>query len=111
MPLGEISIGSRSSLNPNARTTTWYLPLVRLNWNLPEKNIHGDCAEVRIQRGSSSYADLADGMPSVVKNGPELQPLDFPAIAGHEREIDELLRRARKYWDEYQKLKSAKRRA
>ena len=96
---------------------------VRLTWNTPERNSHGDFAEVKILRGSTTYPGLANALaalppPLVGSQGGGDQPQGIgaaqaggepdldPPLTEHEKEISDLLERARVDWDAYQKLKS-----
>jgi hypothetical protein len=86
---------------------------VKLVWNVAERNSHGDFAEVRIQRGVTTYPGLSHLKNVVEGKGAEegavepvtLDPLETqPAV--EEDEIDRLLEEGRKYFEEYQRLKS-----
>jgi len=87
---------------------------IRLTWNTPERNSHGDYAEVRISRGSTTYPGLsnalgalppAGGAEGVAALSDEAELDDLTPL---EKEVHELLTRARSSWDEYQRLKDKK---
>lgn len=89
---------------------------IRLVWNTPERNSHGEFAEVRISRGSTTYPGLADGLSALPPASGEVAELavegEAPAVEPHRSELDqaveELLSRARSHWEEYQRLKAAR---
>jgi hypothetical protein len=87
---------------------------LRLTWNTPERNLQGDHAEVRIIRGATSYPGLrataevtagggagGDGV-SVESSGSDRERPPSQL----EKEVNEILDRARKHWEEYQRLKA-----
>ncbi len=85
----------------------------RLTWNTPERNSHGDYAEVRISRGSTTYPGLANGLGAippasgaegVVMGGGDDGELE--GLSPLEKEIQDLLLKARAHWEEYQRLKA-----
>ncbi len=102
---------------------------LKLKWNTPERNSHGEFAEVKIHEGSTTYPGLANSLntlPPPVPGTPvaarrrgsakleEANPegeaeveVDRPPTA-QELEIREILSRAKAHWDEYQRLKAKK---
>ncbi|MBI3183670.1 MAG: hypothetical protein HYZ28_16150 [Myxococcales bacterium] len=90
---------------------------IRLSWNTPERNSHGDYAEVRISRGATTYPGLADGLPAVPpagEGGAQVAVQGDESLEGAapslEKEVEEVLSRARAHWEEYLRLKSARER-
>jgi hypothetical protein len=120
---------------------------IRLTWNQSDRNSHGEFAEVRINRGATTYPGLSaplNALPAprarsrAAKSGgsapgeamegaapgdvPEptephdpasdatQTPTPTPGHTALEREVQEILARARRHWDEYQRLKAAKKR-
>lgn len=88
---------------------------VRLTWNLPERNSQGDYAEVRIHRGATTYPGLSNELSPSLGLGGEAAAPSPAAAAGQEpprpafdREVQELLEKARRHWEEYQRLKARK---
>ncbi len=103
---------------------------IRLTWNTPERNSHGDFAEVRINRGSTTYPGLANTLTSLPPplTGGAQRPGSAMAAGGQdgeagptapeeaaalppspqEKEVLELLAKAKAHWAEYQRLKSKK---
>lgn len=87
----------------------------RLVWNNAERNSHGDFAEVKIARGSTTYPGLSAspfasptvGAEGVEGAGPEGEAEDAPPTP-EELEVKSLLEKAQKHWAEYQKLKNKK---
>lgn len=87
----------------------------RLVWNTAERNSHGNHAEVKIARGSTTYPGLtsspfaspAMGTEGVAGAAPENEAEDAPPTP-EELEVKSLLDKAQKHWAEYQKLKTKK---
>jgi hypothetical protein len=89
---------------------------LRITWNTPERNSQGEFAEVRIIRGATAYPSLAAGReehraesPSPGGSGGGSVTLEEnipePPLSALEKEVQELLDRAQRHWDEYQRLK------
>lgn len=83
---------------------------IRLVWNTPDRNRHGDFAEVRISHGQAiEETELSDARgassPDVSSPAAQIQTLALPS---GEDEVDTLLAKARKYWEEYQTMKRAR---
>lgn len=92
---------------------------IRLTWNTPERNSHGDFAEVRITRGATTYPGLSSVLPALpspmaaeARQGQGIataeDEAELESLSPQEREIQELLARARAHWAEYQRLKAAR---
>ncbi len=97
--------------------------VIRLTWNTSERNSHGDFAEVKVQRGVTTYPGLANlALPSPAgldagaagSSAPDApptesdgEPVDEP-LSPDEEEVVSLLQRAKIHWDDYQKLKAKK---
>lgn len=81
---------------------------VRLLWNVAERNSHGDFAEVRILQGITTYPGLSTlrNMLIGTKNLP-MASADA-ALTPEEQEVDQLLEEARRHYEEYLRLKSAR---
>jgi hypothetical protein len=86
---------------------------LRLVWNEGERNTHGNWEELKVSRGE--IEDLAQPYaPATVSSGPAGEQMDpgepdpEPPLTEEERELSELLARARTHWDEYQRLKAGK---
>ena len=101
----------------------------RLAWDVPERNSHGDFAEVLIQKGQTTYpglllmknvmaphaAALADdgtspfeGDAPTAEGAPE-EPLPESLVRelrAEQAEIDRLLEEGRRFFAEYQRLKA-----
>lgn len=92
---------------------------LRLTWNTPERNVQGDHAEVRVVRGATSYPGLRAPTSELSANGGSTGGESMAVESGNkgpeqplsqlEKEVTELLERARKHWEEYQRLKAQKR--
>ncbi|MGQ0504031.1 MAG: hypothetical protein ACT4TC_01800 [Myxococcaceae bacterium] len=102
---------------------------VRLRWNTAERNSHGDHAEVRINRGFTTYPGLgppplpprsaqasaqqdaagSDGGDSPEQSGAEEEETEVvpPPEA---QEIRRLVDKAKAHWEEYQRLKEKRKR-
>jgi hypothetical protein len=92
---------------------------IRLTWNTPDRNSHGDFAEVRISRGSTTYPGLANSLSALPPahagasgGGAEVEDAgeggageEEAPLSAQEKEIQEILGRARTYWDQYQRSK------
>ncbi len=72
---------------------------LRLTWNIPERNGDRDWAELKINRGVTTYPELAPKQPPP-------NEVEVVGLSGREDEIIELLDKARAYWAEYQRLKA-----
>lgn len=87
--------------------------LARLYWNVPEQNISGDFAEVRVEGGKHAKSGMAAKnfiVPSAMGASEQVSgnlPQESTRTAFDE-EISSLLSRAREYWEEYQRLKRAR---
>ncbi|MBX5484169.1 MAG: hypothetical protein IRZ16_20270 [Myxococcaceae bacterium] len=92
--------------------------VARVIWNVPERNVSGDHAEVKITRGMSDYPGLghvpvteaearaeAGGSPPLRNElragGEDLGEVESP----EEREVQELLAKARAEFDRYLRLR------
>ena len=96
--------------------------VARVIWNVPERNVNGDCAEVKITRGMTDYPGLAQvpvtesgasagaGAGTALRNtlraGGEQEVGDL--VSSEEREVQELLAKAKSQYEEYLRLKSLK---
>jgi hypothetical protein len=96
--------------------------VARVIWNVPERNVNGDHAEVKITRGMTDYPGLAQapvpesearagaGAGTALRNtlraGGEQELGD--GVSGEEREVRELLDKAKSQYEEYLRLKSHK---
>lgn len=84
----------------------------RLTWNTAERNSHGNFAEVKIARGSTTYPGLGAspfaslGSEGGVEGAPEDEGPHEPTP--EELEVKKLLEKAQGHWAEYQKLKKKK---
>lgn len=97
---------------------------VRLAWNNPERNTHGEYAEVSIHRGGTTYPGLQPtsralrntlvaASPEDLSSHPWGEPPSAMAAepaepSPEEQEIEQLLARGKAEWDEYQRLKGAR---
>lgn len=98
--------------------------VARVIWNVPERNLNGDHAEVRITRGMTDYpglghVPLTESEARAEAGGAPPPPLRNELRAGgeeladreptpEEREVRELLARARSQYEEYLRLKQQK---
>jgi hypothetical protein len=86
---------------------------LKVVWNEGERNTHGNWAEVKVARGVAEAGAPAYA-PAGAASGPtgeQIEPLEQdpePPLTEQERELSELLTKARAYWDEYQRLKAGK---
>lgn len=91
----------------------------RVTWNIAEWNTHGDFAEVKVTRGASTWPGLGRAMNQAIPTAEATAALgggQAQAAAGEEeagltpelQEVAELLARARRHWDEYQRLKGSR---
>lgn len=82
----------------------------RITWNQTEWNTHGDHAEVRIARGSTTWPGLGrnEVLPSPEADAAlgAKEPEDETPLTPELREVAELLARAKHHWDEYQRMKA-----
>ncbi|MFZ5470363.1 MAG: hypothetical protein ACOZIN_13080 [Myxococcota bacterium] len=86
---------------------------IRLAWNTPERNAHGDFTEVLIARGVTTYPGLTNLLsaspPTVGSEGQvAVEAEEVETTTPLEKEVRELLAKARADWDEYQRLKRRK---
>lgn len=97
--------------------------VARVIWNIPERNSQGDHAEVKITRGMTDYPGIGHVPLTEAEAragaGHSPQPLRNELRAGgeelgevepspEEREVKELLARARSQYEEYLRLKAQK---
>lgn len=98
--------------------------VARLIWNVPERNVNGDHAEVRITRGMTDYPGLGHvpmtgSEARAEASGTSAPPLRNEVRAGGEEleeaepspeadEVRELLARAKSQYEEYLRLKQKK---
>lgn len=90
----------------------------RVTWNIAEWNTHGEYAEVKVNRGTSTWPGLGRPMNQVIPTAESSAALGgghAQAAAGEDttlspdlQEVAELLARARRHWEEYQRLKTQK---
>lgn len=96
--------------------------IARIMWNVPERNQHGDHVEVKITRGMTDYPGLghvplteaearagAGAHPPPLRNelragGEDLGELESP----EERDVQQLLKKARAEYEHYLKLRGPK---
>jgi hypothetical protein len=101
---------------------------VRLRWNTAERNSHGDHAEVRINRGFTTYPGLGppplpprSSLSSATQDAAAGEGAESPAEASLEgeeveaphpeaQEIRRLVDKAKAYWEEYLRLKEKRKR-
>lgn len=84
---------------------------IRLMWNSPDRNSHGDFAEVKITRGAAmaeadsplATNEMASGAAHIESTFGAQAPSSEP-----EDEIDALLERGRMFFERYQQLKRAR---
>ena len=92
---------------------------LRLVWNAPDRNTHGDFAAVTVRNGQTNYPGLsapAQALRSALVSGSvpgakaapknELAVVEEPIDEATLKEVDALLQKAREQFAEYQRRKS-----
>jgi hypothetical protein len=84
----------------------------RLTWNTAERNVNGDYTDVKITRGSTRYPGLVNSIAqqpvedAAADALEDTQDLDDSDLTTEEKEIRDLMLKAKAHWDEYVKLKA-----